>query len=63
MLDPKLHAALAHELLESERTRVQVEQFSKRHPGMRIEDSYAIQREWINSKSPPGAGSSATRSG
>jgi len=47
MLDPKLHAALARELLESERTRVQVEQFSKRHLAMSIEDSYAIQREWI----------------
>ncbi len=47
MLDPQVHAALARELLEAERTRVQVEQFSKRHPGMVIEDSYAIQREWI----------------
>lgn len=47
MLDSTLHAALAGELQESERSRVQVGQFSKRHPGMTIADSYAIQREWI----------------
>ena len=41
------HAALARELHDSERTRVQVEQFSKRFPAMTIADSYAIQREWI----------------
>ena len=47
MLDRETHAALARELHQSERTRVQVEQFSKRFPGMTIDDSYAIQREWI----------------
>ena len=47
MLDRETHAALARELHQSERTRVQVEQFSKRFPGMSIDDSYAIQREWI----------------
>ncbi|MDE2368821.1 MAG: 2-oxo-hepta-3-ene-1,7-dioic acid hydratase [Burkholderiales bacterium] len=46
MLDPEVHAALARELHESERTRVQIEQFSKRHPTLTIEDSYAIQRAW-----------------
>jgi 2-oxo-hept-3-ene-1,7-dioate hydratase len=47
MLDTTLHTALARELHEAERTRVQLEQFSKRHPGMTVDDSYAIQREWM----------------
>ena len=47
MLDATRHAALARELQQAERTRVQVGQFSKRHPGMTVEDSYAIQREWM----------------
>lgn len=47
MLDRATHQALARELHASERSRVQVEQFSKRHPAMEIADSYAIQREWV----------------
>lgn len=47
MLESNLHATLAHELREAERTRIQVEQFSKRYPQMTVDDSYAIQREWI----------------
>ena len=47
MLDPALHARLALELQEAETSRVQVEQFAKRHPEMSVDDSYAIQREWI----------------
>ena len=47
MLDTATHAALARELQDSERTRVQLEQFSKRFPAMSMADSYAIQREWI----------------
>ena len=47
MLNPEMHAALARELDESERSRVPIEQFSKRFPAMTIDDSYAIQREWI----------------
>ena len=54
MLEARVHAALARELHQSERTRVQVEQFSKRHPGMTIEDSYAIQREWMKLKRAEG---------
>jgi len=50
MLQTTVHVALAHELHDSERTRVQVEQFSRRHPDMGIADSYAIQREWIKLK-------------
>lgn len=44
------HAALARELHESERSRVQIRHFSKRFPHMTIEDSYAIQREWMKIK-------------
>ena len=47
MLETSQHAALARELDAAERTRVQVEQFSRRHPAMTIADSYAIQREWV----------------
>ena len=39
--------ALARELHESERSRVQVEHFSKRFPGMSVEDGYAISRAWV----------------
>lgn len=54
MLDTPVRAALARELHSAERTRVQVEHFSKRHPAMTIEDSYAIQREWIALKRAEG---------
>lgn len=54
MLDTPVRAALARELHDAERTRVQVEHFSKRHPAMTIEDSYAIQREWIALKRAEG---------
>ncbi|MEI7444743.1 MAG: 2-oxo-hepta-3-ene-1,7-dioic acid hydratase [Burkholderiales bacterium] len=47
MLETVVHTALARELMQAERTRVQVEQFSKRHPTMTIEDGYAVQREWM----------------
>ena len=39
--------ALARELHESERSRVQVEHFSKRFPGMTVEDGYAVSRAWV----------------
>jgi len=50
MLAPELIRQLAAELHESEKTRVQVEHFSKRHPEMTIEDGYAISREWVKAK-------------
>ena len=50
MLDPLLHQVLARELDDSERSRVQLEHFSKRHPGMTLDDSYAIQRAWMDLK-------------
>ena len=47
MLIPDTHAALARELHQSKRTRVQLEHFSKRFPAIELADSYAIQREWM----------------
>lgn len=50
MFPQDLIAQLARELHDSERTRVQVEHFSKRFPGMTIEDGYAISRAWVQLK-------------
>lgn len=50
MLENELHTRLANELNASERSRRQVEQFSKRYPSMEMADSYAIQREWVKLK-------------
>ena len=47
MLDDATIAALAAELHDAQRRRVQVRHFSKRHPGMTIDDGYAIQRAWV----------------
>ena len=47
-LRAELHAELARQLHTSRRTRVQLEQFSRLHPTMDIEDSYAIQRAWMD---------------
>jgi 2-oxo-hept-3-ene-1,7-dioate hydratase len=47
---PALIEQLAAELQQSEKTRVQIEHFSKRHPGMTIEDGYAISRAWVKMK-------------
>ena len=41
---------LAHELNQSEKSRVQIEHFSKRFPGMTIEDGYRINRAWMQIK-------------
>ncbi|HEY8361211.1 MAG TPA: 2-oxo-hepta-3-ene-1,7-dioic acid hydratase [Ramlibacter sp.] len=54
MLTADIHAALARELHASERTQAQVSQFSLRYPGMTIEDSYAIQRAWMELKRAEG---------
>jgi 2-oxo-hept-3-ene-1,7-dioate hydratase len=50
MFDEQLIQQLARELDESEKSRVQVEHFSKRYPGMTIEDGYAISRAWVAMK-------------
>ena len=45
--DPTLVDALARELHHSERSRVQLEHFSRRFPGMTLEDGYAVSRAWV----------------
>jgi len=50
MFDTATIHQLALELNESERSRKQVEHFSKRHPGMTIEDGYAVSRAWVAMK-------------
>ena len=50
MLDKHLIQQLAHELNQSEKSRVQIEHFSKRYPGMTIEDGYRINRAWMQLK-------------
>ena len=54
MLDTPIINQLAGELHQSEKSRVQVEQFSKRFPTIEIADSYAIQREWVALKMAEG---------
>jgi 2-oxo-hept-3-ene-1,7-dioate hydratase len=44
---PESIQALARELHESEKSRVQVEHFSRRFPGMTVEDGYAVSRAWV----------------
>jgi 2-oxo-hept-3-ene-1,7-dioate hydratase len=50
MLPPDVIDQLAAELHASERSRVQVEHFSKRFPGMTVQDGYAISRAWVKTK-------------
>lgn len=47
MLEVSLVTTLARQLYEARKTRTQLRHFSKAHPGMTIEDGYAIQREWV----------------
>lgn len=47
MLDTATIQTLAQELREARRSRQQVRHFSKRFPGMTVEDGYAIQRTWV----------------
>jgi 2-oxo-hept-3-ene-1,7-dioate hydratase len=46
---------LAIELQQSEQSRVPVEHFSKRFPGMTIEDGYRISRAWVAAQRAAGA--------
>lgn len=47
MFDSAQIAQLAAELKQSQKTRQQVEHFSKRFPGMTIEDGYRVSRAWV----------------
>ncbi|MBQ0960144.1 2-oxo-hepta-3-ene-1,7-dioic acid hydratase [Ideonella sp. 4Y11] len=55
MLDDTTIAQLAAELHTSEQTRVPVEHFSKRFPGMTIEDGYRVSRAWVAAQIAGGA--------
>lgn len=55
MIDKALIQQLAAELNESEKSRVQVEHFSKRYPGMTVDDGYSISRAWVQMKIAAGA--------
>ena len=46
MLPPETITAIADELADAERTRTMVPRLTARHPGMTVEDSYAVQNEW-----------------
>ena len=46
-LSPQTIAALARQLYDARKSRTQLRHFSKQHPGMTIEDGYAIQRAWV----------------
>jgi 2-oxo-hept-3-ene-1,7-dioate hydratase len=47
MLPPQIIQTLAKRLYDARKSRTQLRHFSKEHPGMSIEDGYAIQREWV----------------
>jgi 2-oxo-hept-3-ene-1,7-dioate hydratase len=47
MLDTDTIQHLALQLYEARKTRTPLRHFSRQHPGMTIEDGYAIQREWL----------------
>ena len=46
-LDARTIAALARQLYDARRSRTPLRHFSKQHPGMSIDDGYAIQRAWV----------------
>jgi len=47
MLAPDTITALARQLYDARKTRTPLRHFSAQHPGMTIEDGYAIQRAWV----------------
>jgi 2-oxo-hept-3-ene-1,7-dioate hydratase len=47
MFSPELTRQLATELQQAQSTRSQLEHFSKRFPGMTIEDGYRVSRAWV----------------
>ncbi len=50
MFDNTLIQQLATELNQAEKSRTQIEHFSKRYPDMTIEDGYRINRAWMQIK-------------
>ena len=50
MFSQEVIAQLAAELDRSEKSRTQVEHFSKRFAGMTVDDGYAVSRAWVKMK-------------
>lgn len=48
MLSDEIIKELARQLYEARKTRTQLRHFSQQHPGMTIDDGYAIQRAWVD---------------
>jgi 2-oxo-hept-3-ene-1,7-dioate hydratase len=46
-LDTNTVAALARQLYDARKSRTQLRHLSKQHPGMTIDDGYAVQRAWV----------------
>jgi 2-oxo-hept-3-ene-1,7-dioate hydratase len=55
VLDNALIEELARQLQQAQATRTPVEQFSKRLPGMTLEDGYRISRAWVRHQVDAGA--------
>ncbi len=49
-LDANIISELANRLDAAERDRIQVSHFSLAHPGMTLEDGYAVSRAWVKQK-------------
>ena len=47
MLSPEITRILSRELYAARKSRTPLRHFSTRHPGMTVDDGYAIQREWV----------------
>ncbi len=47
MLPPETVRTLAKRLYDARKSRTQLRHFSAQHPGMTVQDGYAIQREWV----------------
>ena len=47
MLSNDIITSLAQQLYQARKQRTQLRHFSTQHPGMTVEDGYAIQREWV----------------
>jgi 2-oxo-hept-3-ene-1,7-dioate hydratase len=54
MLDDTICQDAARRLDDSEKSRTQMRQLSLDHPGMTIEDAYAVQKAWIARKTAAG---------
>lgn len=62
MLDTTTVQTIARRLHQAETERRQIRQVSLDHPGITIEDAYAIQREWVAMKLAEGRRLKGTRS-